>query len=193
MAASNPDRQRAVGYIDNLLPPLHPMLDNAPVHYDAVSGQYVQNTSTVATSGAGSGTGNDFLSMTQPPPPRSEYTNLRAMAFWDTMFSPAMQEFKTTVNVHKKRDAKYSIHNASDWDTVYTALELARGVYQEKGGVVGWWRRVRRKAADNVTPLRVMATMADKMTPDDPFSTPVLGAVGMLFDVGGFIPLRSQD
>ncbi|KAK7964326.1 hypothetical protein PG988_011300 [Apiospora saccharicola] len=93
-----------------------------------------------------------------------------------------MQKFKSSVNVHKKRDAQYSIHNASDWDAVYTALELARSEYQEKGGVVGWWRRVRRKAADNVTPLQVMATMAGKMTPDDPFSTPVLGAVGMLFD-----------
>ncbi|KAK8063333.1 hypothetical protein PG996_007985 [Apiospora saccharicola] len=174
------DRQRAAGYIDNMLSPVHPMLDNAPVHYDSASGQFVQNTSTVATSGAGSDA--DFLSMIQPPPPRSEYTNLRAMTFWENMFSPAMQKFKSSVNVHKKRDAQYSIHNASDWDAVYTALELARSEYQEKGGVVGWWRRVRRKAADNVTPLQVMATMAGKMTPDDPFSTPVLGAVGMLFD-----------
>ncbi|KAK8030089.1 hypothetical protein PG993_011380 [Apiospora rasikravindrae] len=180
MANNSPYRQQTVWYIDNVLPLTHPMFNNAPVHYEEASQQYAQHADAVSTAGADSGI--NFLSMSQPPPPRSEYTNLRAMKFWGTMFAAAMEKFRSTADEHKRRDAKYNIHSAKDWDAVYSTLELARDEYQKQGGAIGWWRRVRRKAADNVTPLQGMTAIASKMTPDDPYSTPVLGAVGMLLD-----------
>lgn len=77
---------------------------------------------------------------------------------------------------------------ASDWEAVYAILERARNEYQSRGGPVGWWWRVRRKATNNaVAPLQGITAMASKMAPDDPFSTPVLGAVGMLLDVSAII------
>ncbi|KAK7912128.1 hypothetical protein PG985_014609 [Apiospora marii] len=175
MASNSSERPPTVWYMDNRLSPVHPMFNNAPVHYDAALQQYVPNGGTVATASAVT----NLLSISQPPPPRPEWTTLRAMRFWDAMFSDAMARFRSTVDVSKGRPRQYNIHEA----TVYAILERARNDYKSRGGPVGWWRRVRRKVADNaVTPLQGITAMASKMAPDDPFSTPVLGAVGILLD-----------
>ncbi|KAK7999104.1 hypothetical protein PG991_014779 [Apiospora marii] len=133
MASNSSERPPTVWYMDNRLSPVHPMFNNAPVHYDAALQQYVPNGGTVATASAVT----NLLSISQPPPPRPEWTTLRAMRFWDAMFSDAMARFRSTVDVSKGRPRQYNIHEA---------------------------------------------TMASKMAPDDPFSTPVLGAVGILLD-----------
>ncbi|KAK8112602.1 hypothetical protein PG984_013128 [Apiospora sp. TS-2023a] len=187
MTFNSPERPPAVWYIDDRGPTVHQMFSHAPVHYDGTLQQYVPNGGTLATANAGA----NHLPLSQRPPPRPEWTTLRAMEFWDTMFSDAMAKFQSTVDAHKGRPERYNIHQdlkthrkqASDWEAIYAILEHARNEYQSKGGPVGWWRRVRRKATDNVvTPLQGITAIASKMAPDDPFSTPVLGAVGMLLD-----------
>lgn len=183
MDTNTSGRPLSVWYIDNELPQRHPMFDNAPVRYEPRSQEYVMSRQLAERAYP--------LPVTQPPP-RPEYTDRRAMHVWDSMYPAAMEGFRSTSEVHKRRPEEYNIHNAGDWDEVYAMLEQARDKYQNEGGTVGWFRKVRRKAADNVTPVQVVTSIASKMAPDNPYSTPVLGAVGMLLDVSGarlFYPL----
>ncbi|KAK7959413.1 uncharacterized protein PG986_004267 [Apiospora aurea] len=56
---------------------------------------------------------------------------------------------------------------------MYAILERARNEYHNQGGPVGWFRKIKRKAADNaVAPLQGITAMASKMAPDDPFFDP---------------------
>ncbi|KAK8859209.1 hypothetical protein PGQ11_009943 [Apiospora arundinis] len=182
MAGSNQDQPPSVWFIDNRLTEAHPLFNDAPVHYDPTMQQYVANNLSAGVIQNGGTSNPDSLGMNQRPPPRPEWTDLKAMTFWDGMFSAAMEKFTSTVEVQKRRAEQYIIHRASDWEAVYTMLELARDQYKDKGGSVRWWRKVRRKAADNVAPLQRLTKVASNVAPENPYSTPVLGAVGMLLD-----------
>lgn len=108
------------------------------------------------------------------------------------MYPVAIETFKLKSEVHKKHDG-YNVHRAKDWDDVYAILERARDKYQNRGGKVGWFQRVRRKAADNVATVQNVTTVVSKVVPENPYSTPVLGAVGMMLDVSVFTPLPSYN
>ncbi|KAF7556378.1 hypothetical protein G7Z17_g1417 [Cylindrodendrum hubeiense] len=77
---------------------------------------------------------------------------------------------------------EFSIRNEDDWDAIYEKLEQARTKYQNEGGKVGWLRKVRRKAADHVAPGAEIAKNVGKLVPDNPYSTPIAGAVQVLLD-----------
>jgi hypothetical protein len=95
-----------------------------------------------------------------------------------------MDRFKSTKEPKGRSQTVYNIRDKTDWDSVYDTLTLAREKYQENGGSVGrWLRRVRRKAADNITPGAEVAKIASKVVPQNPYATPVVGAVEVLLDV----------
>ena len=164
----------SVWYIDNRLSQRHQMFNNAPVHYEPRSDQYVMNSQLAERAG--------LSAMTQPPP-RPMETDIRAMRVWNSMYLDAIEGFRSANEAPKRRSEEYSIHKAGDWDEVYAILERARGKYQDEGGKVDWFRNVRRKVADNVAPVQVVTSIVSKTVPDNPYSTPVLGAVGILLDV----------
>ncbi|KUI64416.1 hypothetical protein VM1G_11211 [Cytospora mali] len=105
------------------------------------------------------------------------------MQFWNNIILEALTRFKSeTVEPEGRSKSQFSIRNKDNWDDIYETLELARDTYQKAGGPVGWLRKIRRKAADNVAPVAGAAFIALKVVPDNTYSTPVLGAVGVLLD-----------
>lgn len=105
------------------------------------------------------------------------------MTFWNSIFNDAISKFIAMPEPKGRSKTRYSIRDKTDWDAVYTTLELAQNKYNTEGGPVGWLRKIRRKAADNVAPMAAAVKSARGAVPDNPYSTPVLGAVGILLDV----------
>lgn len=163
-----------VQFIDQKLPqvlPGHiPALSGAPVHYDSQKGQYVPDR-------------EDVIPQRFTLPCRPEIKDTRAMLFWCDIFDDAMGRFKLTTTSKARCDGPFSIRNKVDWDSVYATLENARNQYQNKGGALGALRRVRRRVADNISPLAEATRTASKLSPDNTYSTPVLGAVEIILDV----------
>ena len=176
-----------VDFIDNRLPRYHPAFTNPPVRYNAMSGQFspksqalvprVNNAALVAPSISSELVGVDDL------PPRPDWADFKAMEFWSAIFSEAMVQFRMTPEPRGRSKTAYSIRDQGCWDAVYDTLELARNKYQKEGGTLGWLRKVRRKAADKITPVAEMARIASKLCPSESAATPVLGAVEVLFEV----------
>ena len=132
-------------------------------------------------NGALTASGLPTLNNTQPRP---AWTDTKAMQFWNNIFLKALAKFNsTTVEPKGRSKTQYSIRDKNDWDSLYGTLELARDEYQKAGGPVGWLRKTRRKAADNIAPLAGATELASNLNPNNPYSTPVLGAVGVLLDV----------
>ncbi|KAL8366417.1 hypothetical protein RB595_004950 [Gaeumannomyces hyphopodioides] len=104
------------------------------------------------------------------------------MLFWNSIFPDAMTEFKKAKEPQGQSSTDYSIRSLDSWDEIYRRLEAARAKYQSKGGPVGWLRDMRRKAANNVTPLAGAVKTGAKAAPSDPIATPVLAAVGLILD-----------
>jgi len=188
-------RPLTVGFIENRLPALHPVFVNPPAHWDNMSNQYVPNNQALVPM---PNNGSLATSTSYPPPvsgppptanslpPRPAWTDTKAMQFWNTIFHAALSKFKSnpaTLEPKGRSETPYSIRDKRDWDAIYSTLELARNEYQNAGGRVGWLRKIRRKAADNVAPLAAAAQTASDIAPENPYSTPVLGAVGVLLDV----------
>ncbi|ORY62060.1 uncharacterized protein BCR38DRAFT_466838 [Pseudomassariella vexata] len=150
-----------VDFINNRLPDFHTVFVDPPVHYDPMASQYVPNSQVPIA-----------------------WTDTKAMSFWTIIFPEAMVKFKSSVTEPKGRsNTRYHIHEKPNWDTVYATLESARSKYQKEGGKVGWLRQVRRKVADDyATPLAQVTQIAKKCIPENPYSTPVLGALGILLD-----------
>jgi len=170
-----------VDFIDNHLQKYHPAFVNPPVRYDPMSGQYVPNSQPLVprpNNGAlvASAPYNDLL-------PRPAWTNTNAMQFWNGIFPEAMTRFRSTTEPKGLSQTAYRIRDKHDWDAVYDMLEAARTKYQQEGGPVGWLRKVRRKVADNITPVAEAAKIASKIAPNNLFATPVLGTVEVLLDV----------
>lgn len=191
-------RPLTVEFIDNHLPDIHPVFVHPPVHYDTISQQYVLNSQAESASNnceIAALNPRNSLGMRSPvrssppstgsePPPRPVWTDTKAMQYWNTIIPQASSQFRESTTEPKRQSkSKYSIRDKNDWDSIYETLELARDDYKRAGGPVGWLRKVRRKAADNVAPLAGAAFIGLKVIPDNAYSTPVLGAVGVLLDV----------
>ncbi|RSL55913.1 hypothetical protein CEP54_009122 [Fusarium duplospermum] len=115
--------------------------------------------------------------------PRPEWTDIKTMQFWNALFPEALERFRSTVTEPKDRaKTEYNIRILDNWDAVYEKLEKARAKYQSEGGRVGLLRKVRRKAADRVLPVAEITKSVSKVAPNDPYATPVLGAVQILLD-----------
>ncbi|KAL1644142.1 hypothetical protein SLS58_004422 [Diplodia intermedia] len=93
-----------------------------------------------------------------------------------------MDRFRSQASLKGRPKPGYDIRAKDDWDGVYDLLAVARTQYQREGGAVGFLRRVRRRAADNVGPVAETTHIASKLTPNDSYATPVLGAVEVLLD-----------
>lgn len=74
------------------------------------------------------------------------------------MYPAAIEGFRSANPIHKRRAEEYTIQRAGDWDDVYAILEHARDKYRDDGGAVGWFRKIRRKAADNVDTVQVVSS-----------------------------------
>lgn len=191
-------RPATVDYIDHHTQELHLMFVNPPVQYDPMSKQYVpiteqydpmprQYASNSQTFAPGQYASNN-QALAPPPdgndrPPRPDLTDINAMEFWNGIFPDAMTEFRKTKEPRGRSGTDYSIRSPDSWDEIYRRLEAARAKYQEEGGPVGWLRKVRRRAADNITPLVGAVGIGAKTSPGDPVATPVLAAVGLVLDV----------
>ncbi|KAL0261590.1 hypothetical protein SLS55_003020 [Diplodia seriata] len=93
-----------------------------------------------------------------------------------------MDNLRSQASLKGRPKPGYDIRAKDDWDGVYDLLAVARTQYQREGGAVGLLRRVRRRAADNVGPVAETARISSKLTPNDSYATPVLGAVEVLLD-----------
>ncbi|XP_014562039.1 hypothetical protein COCVIDRAFT_11510 [Bipolaris victoriae FI3] len=113
---------------------------------------------------------------------RPEWTDTNAMKCWNEVFPDAMIRFKSTKEPKGRSGTDYHIRDKTNWDAIYYTLESARAKYQMSGGPVGWIRKVRRKAADNITPGAEAAKIASKFVPQDTIATPVVGAVEVILD-----------
>ena len=120
--------------------------------------------------------------------PRTEWTEISAMKYWNITFDEALEKFKTTVPEPKKKpEPKYSIRDKTSWDGVYGALEFAREKYLDDGGKGGWLRSKRRLVADRIAPQVLNASInAGKLAGNDPQASPVIAAVEILLDVSLF-------
>lgn len=156
------------------------MFLNPPVRYDRVSGQYAPNNEVPVPPPDG-----DDL------PPRPDWTNINAMGFWNGIFPDAMTEFKETKEPRGRSSTKYSIRSLDSWDEIYHRLEAAQAKYQQVAGPGGWLRKVRRKVADNITPVAGAAGIAAKVAHGEPIATPVLDAVRLVLDVS-LAPARTS-
>ncbi|KAH7136819.1 hypothetical protein B0J13DRAFT_625450 [Dactylonectria estremocensis] len=189
----------AVDFMDNRLPPHHPMFLDPPTHYDLNSGKYVPNSQALASRPEDNafvhGEAHPALSPQSPTPlptsmiandssypSRPSWTDTKAMKFWNAIFPEALEKFKATPEPKGRPKTPYSLRNEHDWDAIYEKLEKARSKYQNEGGKVGWIRKVRRKAADHVAPAAEATKSVGKLVPDNPYSTPVAGAVQVLLD-----------
>lgn len=105
------------------------------------------------------------------------------MGFWTGIFPEAIAQFRSTTEPKGRSKTAYNIRDKHDWDMIYDTLEAARIKYRNEGGPVGWVRKVRRKVADNIGPGAEAAKIASKVVPENPYATPVLGAVEVLLDV----------
>lgn len=187
-SAPTPNYQKtAVDFIENRLPKHHPAFLNPPVRFDPMSGHYVSKDQAVVQRPADgsvmiSGDSNALLD-DDGIPPRPEWTNICAMNFWNGIFPKAMDQLRSTTQPKGRTATIFDIRNKQDWETIYDTLEQARDKYQSEGGPVGWLRKVRRKGADNLAPVGVLVKTASKMAPNDPYATPILGAVEVLLDV----------
>ncbi|KAL8366416.1 hypothetical protein RB595_004950 [Gaeumannomyces hyphopodioides] len=190
-------RPVTVNYIDHHLEEQHPMFVDPPVQYDPMSGRYVpitkqcgpmsgQHSSNSQVVAPRQHAPNDQASGPSPDgnglPPRPDWAETKAMLFWNSIFPDAMTEFKKAKEPQGQSSTDYSIRSLDSWDEIYRRLEAARAKYQSKGGPVGWLRDMRRKAANNVTPLAGAVKTGAKAAPSDPIATPVLAAVGLILD-----------
>ncbi|KAG4442565.1 hypothetical protein IFR05_001977 [Cadophora sp. M221] len=191
-------RPWTVGFIENRLPALHEAFINPPVHWDSQNNQYVSNSQAlvpVANDNSTVGlTSDQHLVPYSPPvsvpvynedspPPRPVWNDTKPMLFWQNIFHDALIKFKSDVATPEPKgrsQTPYSIRNRASWNEVYDTLELARSEYQKVAGPLGWIRKVRRKGAENIAPFAAVAQSASDLAPNDPYSTPVLGAVGLL-------------
>ncbi|KAL4862331.1 hypothetical protein BDV12DRAFT_190492 [Aspergillus spectabilis] len=176
----------SVDFIDNRLPKHHRMFQNPPIHYDPSVDRYVSNSNAMAPKATGGGSAKVSTSKntaTDPYelPPRPAYTDIKAMKFWNGAFPAAMDELRTRTQPPKKK-AEYNIRDKADWDSVFDILEAARDQYCTARGPVGWLRKVRRRGADKISPVAETARTISTMSPNTPFSTPVLGAIVVILD-----------
>lgn len=176
-----------VDYIDNQLPKHHAMFANPPLRFDVVSEQFVPKPQHMMPEKPEVGAvvlsddSDDALNY-YGIPPRPAHTNLNAMELWKRTMPQALAKFRET-SAPEGRDAAYSIRDKDDWDAIYDTLESAQKKYTSDEGKSGTVRRLRRKMADKAGVLGEMPKTVSKIVPSNPYSTPVLCAVELIFDV----------
>jgi hypothetical protein len=178
----------SVKFIENRAQQYHPMFQHRNVQYDPTAGRFGPSRQNSVPTGD-SGDPEPPVYSLEPSdnndlPPRPAWADTKAMTFWSGIFPGAMAGFRNTP-APSGRPKAYDLRlpEKNDWDAVYSTLRLARAEYQRVGGPVGWLRKVRRKAADNIGPLAEATKIATAVAPSNPYSTPVLGAVEVLLDV----------
>jgi hypothetical protein len=177
-------RPAAVNFIDNQLPKYHPAFINSSSHYDAEDGIYIPNNQcTVQSDNRDDASMNE--SSTSPDygilSPRPSWTNTEALESWNAIFPVALNKLISISQEPSGRSkTEYSIRQGkSDWNAVYNTLENARVKYEQSSKMAG----LVRKSGENITPVAQILKLASNIDPGTPFSTPVLGAVGIFLDV----------
>ncbi|KAJ2895302.1 uncharacterized protein MKZ38_006712 [Zalerion maritima] len=170
-----------VEFIDTQLPKYHPVYASPPAHYDAMSRKYVPNSEASAPKPSDRSASPPVYTELAPRP---EYTSTKPMQLWNAIFPESMETFVSTKTEPKgRRETEYSIRNRSGWRAVYETLQAARHSYHnDEAGAGHWMQRARRKVADNITPAVHAARIATKLAPNEPCTTPVLGAVELLLE-----------
>lgn len=180
-------RPPSVDFIENHLPKYHPAFVNPPVHYDTMSGKYVPSSQELVPRPRYSALLAPEISATPPDdsglPPRPYWTTTGAMKYWNDIFPGAMKDFRSTPEPKGRSKTTYNVRDKDDWDSICDTLEAARSRYRGEGGSVGWLRKMRRRAADNIAPVATTAKIVSKAVPSNPYSTPVLIVVEILLDV----------
>ncbi|KAJ4322447.1 hypothetical protein N0V84_004803 [Fusarium piperis] len=193
-------RPPAVEFIQTRLQRHHAAFVDPPAHYNPASEQYEPknkaktlmprpNDSAAIVKG-NSATTPLSAQLPVPPrtmddnmfPPRPALIDVKAMEYWTKLFKKALEEFNETDEPEDRNKTEYNIRNEDDWYNIYEKLEKARTKYQSETGVVGWLRRVRRKAADHAAPVAQTTSNVKKVLPENSYSTPVLGAVQLILD-----------
>ncbi|KAJ5715306.1 uncharacterized protein N7483_012487 [Penicillium malachiteum] len=176
-----------VDFIENRLPSHHAMFSGHQNHYDPSTENYVPNrpllTSSEGLEPPKEGSGKDSEQDEYELPPRPAVSDTKAMARWAAMFPSAMATMiAKSTPPHDRANASYNIRDRTNWEMVCEVLEAARDKYQQEGGPVRWFRKVRRKAADHIIPIAEAAQIASNVVPNNPYSTPVLASVVIVLD-----------
>lgn len=184
-----------VDFIDNRLPSHHPMFVDPPVHYDPVAQYYVpdaqslvlrsyalQRPSGSASQQEDTHDATEHVIDATGSSPRPTWTDVNAMQLWNELFPAALMRFMAiTPEPKDQADPKYSIRGLPDWDAIHAKLLECQSTYQEQGG---WFGKTRRKVADKMHPVTAGSRTFGAVMPDSVFSTPVVGVVQAILDVG---------
>lgn len=180
-------RSPAVDFIDERLPQHDPAFANAPSVFDDASGRYLPVLSDrLSQNSAGQSTITGVALRPQTPPGQVavldqtfQDVEARSMRFWNDIFAEAMQTLLTESEEPKVlTKLGGGIRNASGWEGICARLNEAQTAYTDEEGTSGMLKRMRRKVADN---LSQPAAHVAKMVPDiDPWTTPVVGTIGLL-------------
>lgn len=190
-----------VDFIDNRLPSHHPMFMDPLVHYDPVAQRYVPDDvqSLVprsyarhrlpAVSHQGPHHDTEHVIDATGSSPRPTWTDVNAMYLWNELFPEALGRFTGDTSEPKAQaDPRYSIRGLPDWDAIHAKLLECQSAYQEQGRV----GRALRKVADRMHPVSAGSRSFGAVMPDSVFSTPIVGVVQVILDVG-LEPSHVQD
>lgn len=181
-------RPPSVDFIENRMPKYSLAFETSSLHYNAASQQFVPTErresdlrepiiSRVIQNDA---IEQEFSPIDQPMAlDTSLSTNIKAMKYWDEIFSDAITQLQTTAEP-KIKNPELRIRYDKGWDTIYLKLEKARSGYLKQGGRFG---EVVRKFADHTTSATVLVKIAQDVTASNQCSTPVLGAVQLILNV----------
>ncbi|KAK3985706.1 hypothetical protein QBC44DRAFT_403905 [Cladorrhinum sp. PSN332] len=142
----------AVDFIDNRMPEYHEAFEDPPTRFDNAMDKYVPKQSLVSSG-------------KRPLPTPSE-----KMAFWASVFPPAMAQFITKCPAEPKGrlESGQSIRILTSWTDVYALLCESRQGYDNPQGRTGVFKRGFRKVVDNAQPAR----SAIKFIPDNNYLAP---------------------
>lgn len=184
-----------VDFIDNRLPSHHPMFMDPLVHYDPVTQRYVpddaqslaprsyalQRPPTGSVSHQDPHHGTEHVIDATGSSPRPTWTDVNAMYLWNELFPEALVRFMAATPEPKDQaDPRYSIRGLPDWDAIHAKLLECQSAYQEQG----WFGRTRRRVADRMHPVTAGSRSFGAVMPDSVFSTPIVGVVQVILDVG---------
>ena len=181
----------AVDFIDNRLGQYHIMFENPPVYFDPTMQRFVPTTMFPFSTEPNEDKAHQVVEkQTSSPntdlvlPPRPAYNNVKAMVFWAGIFQEAMNEFRNRSPPPKDRDTTpYDIRNKHDWESVYNVLEAAKEKYCHPDGFRGKVLRSRRRLADKSSFLSEVTRIASVFTPENMYTTPVLGSIRVILEV----------
>lgn len=177
---------RAVDYIDNYAPRLHPAFGECDSRYDPAVGRYVLSPPSAAPGG---------VAMQKPstqggPPTPAEGAKgdgEDSMLFWNDVFPEAMRRLQDSgVEPEGRKAAGCSIRELAGWDQVYQVLERCHLDYIDDSS---WTKKIKRgwrSFADNgAVPLQNATQL---IIPDIEYASPVKATIDILLDVSSVPP-----